>query len=58
MVATILSQLLTGADAKADGKNPVQGGEEKGGKASMPKKTMLEMLTRLFKAGSKQRGKG
>ena len=39
-------------DAKADGKNPVQGGEEKGGKHASKEDNAGNMLTRLFKAGS------
>ena len=44
-----------GADAKADGKNLVQGGEEKGGKAPMPKEDNAgNVNTPGSKAGSKQ----
>ena len=44
-----------GADAKADGKNLVQGGEEKGGKARMPKEDNAgNFNTPGSKAGSKQ----
>lgn len=44
-----------GADAKADGKNLAQGGEEKGGKAPMPKEDNAgNVNTPGSKAGSKQ----
>ena len=44
-----------GSDAKADGKNLVQGGEEKGGKAPMPKEDNAgNVNTPGSKAGSKQ----
>ena len=44
-----------GADAKADGKNLVQGGEEKGGKAPMPTEDHAgNVNTPGSKAGSKQ----